>query len=72
MDFVGSFLKSNVKHRAFEKLDSRYVERFPEYGNCFGIPLRLDKPMYGMTNSGKLFYGEFNNLLIDETVFKQA
>ena len=25
LDFIGEFLKSNIKHRVFVKLDSRYV-----------------------------------------------
>ena len=43
LDFIGAFLKSNVKHRVFVELDSIYVEYFPEYANYFGIPLRLNK-----------------------------
>ena len=29
LDFIGAFLKANVKHRVFVKLDSRYGEYFP-------------------------------------------
>ena len=72
LDFIGAFLKANVKHIVFVKLDSRYGEYLPEYINYFGIPLRLKKSMYGMTNSGKLFSDELANWLIDEAVFKQS
>ena len=37
------------------KLNSIYVEYFPEYANYFGRPLRLKKSMYGITKCGELF-----------------
>ena len=54
------------------KLDSRYGEYFPEYANYFGGPLRLNKPMYGMTNPVKLFADELTNWLINESGFNQS
>ena len=54
------------------KLDSRYGEYFPEYANYVGIPLRLNKSMYGITNSGKLFADEITNLMIDEAGINQS
>ena len=56
--FIGSFLQAKVKNRVFVKLDSRYTDYFPEYANYFGIALILLKFIYGMTNSGKLFYDD--------------
>ena len=53
------------------KLDSRYGDYFPEYGNYFGRPLRLNKSMYGMTHYGKLIPDELTNWMIDEWGFKQ-
>ena len=53
--YVGAFLQANFKHIVFVKLDSRYVEYFPEYANYFGRTLRLKKYMYGMTNYRKIF-----------------
>ena len=55
LDFIGAFLQSKVKIRAFVKLDSRYTDYFPEYSKYFRISLRILKSMYGMTNYGKLF-----------------
>ena len=52
-------------------MDSIYVEYFPDYANYFRILLRLNKLMYGMTNSVKMFADELANLLIDEAVFNQ-
>ena len=50
LDLIGSFMKANVKHRGFVKLDRRYGEYFPEYYYYFGEPFRLKKSMYGMDN----------------------
>ena len=72
MDFIGEFLQDDVKHGIFVKLDSRYVEEFPEYVNSFGLPLSMNNSMYGMTNYGKLFANELTNWLIDEAGFKQS
>ena len=69
---IWAFIQANVKHRVFVKLDSRYGEHFPEYCNYFGRPLRLNKSMYGMTNTRNLFYDELTNWLIDESGFKQS
>ena len=56
--FIGAFLQAKVKNRVFFKLDMRYADYFPEYAQYFGRDLKLLKPMYGMTNSGKLFADE--------------
>ena len=44
----------------------------PEYENYFGKPLRLNKSMYEMANSGKLFADEITNCVIDESGFNQS
>ena len=36
LDFIGAFLKANVKNRVFVKLDMRYAAYFPEYTQYFG------------------------------------
>ena len=72
LDFIGTFIKANVKHRVFAELDSRYGENFPEHANYFGRPLRLKKSMYGMTNDGNLFYDELINRIIDKEGFNQS
>ena len=33
LDFIGELLQAKVKNRVFVKLDSRYVDYFPEYSN---------------------------------------
>ena len=63
LDFIGEFLQVTVKNRSFVKLDSRYADYFPEYSNYFGRALILLKYMYGMNNSGKLFFWWFNRVV---------
>ena len=58
LDFIGAFLQAKVNNIIFVKLDIRYTDDFLEYAKYFGIALKLLKPMYGMTNSGKLFADE--------------
>ena len=69
--FIVAFLQANIKHGVFVKFDSRYGEYFPEYAKYFGIPLRLNKSMYGMISSGNIFSDELTNWMIDEAGFKQ-
>ena len=72
-DFIGTFLKENVKHRVFLiRLGIRHGEYFSEYCNYFGRSLRPNKSMYGMTYSGILFYDDLNNWLIGKAGFKQS
>ena len=35
LNFIGAFVQANVNHNFFVKLDSRYLEYFPEYANYF-------------------------------------
>ena len=55
LDLIGAFLQEKFKNVAFVKLDSRYMDYFPEYSNYLGRDLILLKSMYGMTISGKLY-----------------
>ena len=66
LDFIGAFLQAKVKNRVFVKLDIRYEYYFPGYAQYFGRALKLLKSMYGMTNSGKLFFDELTEWLIEE------
>ena len=58
-------MQEKFNNRVFVKLDSRYVDYFPEYSNYFEIYLRLLKSMYGMTNYGKLFSDELTEWLLE-------
>ena len=66
LGFIVSLLQAKAKNRVFVKLDSKYTDYFPEYPKYFGRTLRLLKSMYCMTNSGKLFYDELTEWLLDE------
>ena len=70
LDFIGEFLQAKIENRVFVKVDIRYTDYFPEYAKYFGRALGLFKSMYGMTNSGKLFYDELTEWLL-EAVFIQ-
>ena len=59
LDFIGELLQAKFKNRVFVKLGSRYTDYFPEYSSYFGGDLRLLKYMFVMTNSRKLFAGDF-------------
>ena len=52
---------SQCKIESFLNLYSRYGKYFPEYANYFGIPLKLNNSMYGMTNAGNVFSDEIIN-----------
>ena len=65
LDFIEAFLKEKVKNRVFVKLDIRYTYYFPEYAKYFGRALILLKPIYGMTNYGKLFADKLTELLLE-------
>ena len=62
--FIGVFLQAKFNNDIFVKLDSRWVEYFPEYSNYIERVLKLLKSMYGMTNSGKLFADELIEWLL--------
>ena len=63
--FIGEFLQGVNKNRIFVNSGNRYADYFPEYSSCFGRSLILLKSMYGITNSGKLFYDEFIEWLLE-------
>ena len=67
--FIGTFLQAKVKNKVFVKLDSIYADYFPEYSNYSVGALVLLKSVYGMTNSGKLFFDELTQLLLEAGLF---
>ena len=72
LNFIGLFLQAKFNNRVFLKLGSIYADYFPSYSSYFGRALRLIKCMHGMTNSGKLFFDEFTDWLINEAGFIQS
>ena len=66
LDFVGAFLQANVRGRIFVTLPKVYGDIWPEFKEHCGRPLRLVKSMYGMTYSGKYWYLDLKEWLIEE------
>lgn len=65
-DFIGAYLQANVVGRHFVRLPGEYQEFFPEFKEYFGVPLLLNKGIYGMVFSGKMWNEEFSAWLIDQ------
>ena len=70
LNFIGEFLKANIKHRVLVNLDIRDGEYFPKYANYFGISLRLNNSMYGKTNYVNIFGDGLKNWLVGKSGFK--
>jgi hypothetical protein len=62
-DFIGAYLQANMVGRHFVRLPREYAEYFPEYEQYFGVPLLLNKGIYGMVFSGKIWNEEFSTWL---------
>ena len=65
-DFIGAYLQAKVIGRHFVKLPLEYAYHFPEYAKFFGIPLLLDKGIYGLVYSGKYWNIEFSEWLYSQ------
>jgi hypothetical protein len=66
LDFIGAFLQANVRGRIFVSLPKVYGDIWPEFKDYCGRPLRLVKSMYGMTYSGKCWYLDLKEWLLEE------
>ncbi len=66
LDFIGAFLQANVRGRIFVSLPKVYGDIWPEFKDYCGRPLRLVKSMYGMTYSGKYWYLDLKEWLLEE------
>ncbi len=66
LDFVGAFLQANVRGRIFVTLPKVYGDIWPEFKEYSGRPLRLVKSMHGMTYSGKYWYLDLKEWLVEE------
>ena len=67
MDFIGAFLQAKVRSRVFIKMPAVYGEIFPEFKEYCGVPVRLIKSMYGMSLSGKYWYQELQEWLLENS-----
>lgn len=66
LDFIGAFLQANVRARIFVTIPKIFGILFPEYSEYCGVPLRLGKSMYGMTLSGKYWFLDLKEFLLEE------
>jgi hypothetical protein len=66
LDFVGAYLQAKTRHRVFIRLPTVYGDLWPEYKKYSGVPLRLIKSMYGMTLSGKYWWQELQEFLVQK------
>jgi hypothetical protein len=66
LDFIGAYLQARCKSRIFIKFPSTLSQAFPEFNKYFRQPLRLLKSMYGMTLSGKYWYQELQEHLLEQ------
>jgi hypothetical protein len=65
-DFIGAYLQANMVGRHFVMLPIEYADVFPEYKEYFGVPLLLNKGIYGMVFSGKLWNEEYTRWLLSQ------
>ncbi len=66
LDFIGAFLQANVRARIFVQIPKIFGILFPEYSDFCGTPLRLAKSMYGMTLSGKYWFLDLKDYLLEQ------
>jgi hypothetical protein len=64
--FIGAYLQAKVIGRHFVKLPLEYAYLFSEYAKFFGVPLLLDKGIYGLVYSGKYWNIEFPEWLYSQ------
>jgi len=65
LDFVGAFLQAKTRSRVFVSIPQIYGVLFPEYKEFCGRPVRLAKSMYGMTLSGKYWFLDLQDYLVE-------
>ena len=65
--FIGTYLQAQVIDRHFVKLPLKFAPcYFPEYAKFFGVPLLLDKNIYGLVYSDKDCNIEFSEWLCSQ------
>jgi hypothetical protein len=65
LDFVGAFLQAPMRSRMFVTIPKIFGILSPEYAAFCGVPVRLQKSMYGTTLSGKYWYLELMEYLLE-------
>jgi hypothetical protein len=65
LDFVGAFLQAKTRSRIFVTIPQIFGILFPEYAEYCGRPMRLAMSMYGTILSGKYWYLELQDYLLE-------
>ena len=71
-DFIGAYLQAKVVGRHFVMLPIELKEFFPQYAKYFGVPLLLNKGMYGLVYSGKYWNVEFSEWLYSQGFYQSS
>ena len=64
-DFIGAYLQASVQERIFMLLNPNYGTFLLELKVYFGHPLHLQKSMYGLILSGKFWFEELMDWLLE-------
>jgi hypothetical protein len=65
-NYIGAYLQAKMIGRHFIKVPKEYAEYFPEYAKYFGVPVLLNKGIYSMVFSGKLWHIEYTEWLFSQ------
>jgi hypothetical protein len=65
LDFVGAFQQAKTKSRVFVTIPAIHGIFFPKYKQYCGRPVHLAKSMYGMTLSGKYWFLDLQDYLVE-------
>ncbi len=65
-DFIGAYLQAKLIGRHYVKLPLEFAYLFPKCPKFFGVPLLLDKGIYGLVYSGKYWNIEFSEWLYSQ------
>ena len=68
---IGAYLQAKDIGRHFVKLPIEYAYHFPKYAKYFGVPMLLNKGIYGLVYSCKYWNIEFSEWLYSQN-FKQS
>ena len=72
IDYVAAFCQGKMRGRVFVKFDEIFKQLIPEQAQYFGVPLKLERGIYGMTHSGKFFDEDLCDYLLHTLNFTQS
>ena len=69
LDFIGAFLQSHTQRTTYTMLPKEWKELMAEFSEWFGIPLRLNKALYGDITANKCWDDELSDWLTNTYEF---